>query len=99
MIKNKLIKPFITEKTTKNLEKRNKYCFLVDLKLNKIEIKKEVEKNYQVVVKTVNTLVCRPEYKSRHIKNKGLTKFKTNKVKKAIVELKEGDSIDIYNTN
>lgn len=96
MVDKKIIKPIITEKTTKGLDK-NKYCFLVYSKANKIEIKKEVEQTYSVSVKGVNTMICGAKYKSKYVKNKGLTKFKTARIKKVILELKEGDSIDIYN--
>ena len=79
-----------TEKTTKDSEKRNKYTFWVDLKANKIEIKKAVEKMYSVSVKEVNVMVCGAKSKHQYVKNKGMTKaIKSHKAKKAIVETKE----------
>ena len=53
-----LIKPIITEKMTEQGEKFNRFGFVVDRNANKIEIKKEVEKAYNVTVDSVKTMVC-----------------------------------------
>jgi len=53
-----LIKPIITEKMTNQSEKFNRFGFVVDRNANKIEIKKEVEKSYNVTVNSIKTMVC-----------------------------------------
>ena len=90
-----LIKPIITEKATKDSELRNCYTFAVDTKANKIEIKKAVEAAYGVSVEKVRTMNYGPERKTRYTKT-GIQHGKTNAVKKAIIEVAEGDTIDFY---
>lgn len=90
-----LLKPIITEKMTKNGESYNRYGFLVDTSSNKIEIKKEVERIYGVSVTAVRTMIYRPDRKVKYTKS-GVQYGKTNKLKKAIVQLVDGDTIDIY---
>lgn len=90
-----LIKPIITEKITKDGEVFGRYGFVVDRKKNKIEIKKAVEATYGVTVVSVNTMNCAAKRSVKYTKS-GMIQAKTNGYKKAIVELKEGDSIDFY---
>ena len=61
-----------------------------EAKANKIEIKDAVEKLFNVKVESVNTINVRPKKK-----RVGRYPGKTNKVKKAIVTLKEGSSIEL----
>jgi large subunit ribosomal protein L23 len=90
-----LLKPIITEKATAESELRNRYSFVVQSKANKVEIKKAVEATYGVSVEKVRTLNYGPERKVRFTKT-GVQKGKTNAIKKAVVQLAEGDSIDFY---
>ncbi|MFS4467055.1 50S ribosomal protein L23 [Maribacter sp. 2210JD10-5] len=90
-----LIKPIITEKMTAESELNNRYGFFVDPRANKIEIKKEVESTYGVSVKKVRTMNYGPTRKSRYTKT-GVQHGKTNALKKAIVDVVEGDVIDFY---
>ena len=90
-----LIKPIITEKATTNSELRNCYTFAVNTKANKIEIKKAVEAAYGVSVEKVRTINVRPDRRTRYTKT-GIQHGKTNAVKKAIVQLAEGEMIDLY---
>ena len=92
---NNLIKPIITEKATTDVEEFNRYGFVVNPKANKVEIKKAVEVAYEVSVTKVRTINVRPDRKTRHTKT-GIQTGKTNAVKKAIVQLAEGDTIDFY---
>ena len=92
---NILIKPIITEKATADVENFNRYTFVVNPKANKVEIKKAVEAAYEVSVTRVRTLNVRPDRKTRQTKTSVQT-GKTNAVKKAIVQLAEGDAIDFY---
>ena len=90
-----IIKPLVTEKMTAITEKQNKFGFIVRPDANKVEIKKEVEALYNVTVTDVNTCVYAGKNKSRYTLS-GLLKGRTNAFKKAIVTLKEGDTIDFY---
>lgn len=90
-----IIKPLVTEKMTAITEKQNKFGFVVRPEANKLEIKKEVETLYNVTVVDVNTMNYAGKNKSRYTRA-GLIKGHTNAVKKAIVTLKDGDTIDFY---
>ena len=90
-----LIKPIITEKATMQSEVLNAYAFQVNTKANKVEIKKAVEAAYGVSVEKVRTINVRPDRRTRHTKT-GIQHGKTNAVKKAIVQLAEGEMIDLY---
>ncbi len=85
-----LLRPVVTEKSTSLLE-QNKYTFIVDPKANKTEIKQAVEKIFNVKVEKVNTMRVKGKYKRvRNIPGK------TPDVKKAIVTLKKGDKIELF---
>ncbi len=92
---NILIKPIITEKATADAELNNKYGFVVNPQANKVEIKKAVEAAYGVSVIAVRTMNVRPNRKTRYTKT-GIQTGKTNAIKKAIVQVAEGDTIDFY---
>ena len=76
-------------------ELNNRYSFLVNTKANKIEIKNAVEAAYGVSVDKVRTMNVRPDRRTRHTKT-GIQHGKTNATKKAIVQLAEGETIDLY---
>ena len=83
-----IIKPLTTEKST-NLQQYNQYSFVVKKKSNSIQIKQAIEKIFKVKVLKVNTNVLRG--KPRTFKGDfGYTKD----IKKAIVTLAEGNTID-----
>lgn len=91
-----IIKPLVTEKMTAITDKmNNRFGFIVRPDANKLEIKKEVEALYNVSVVDVNTTVYAGKNKSRYTRS-GLIGGRTNAFKKAIVTLKEGDTIDFY---
>ena len=90
-----IIKPIITEKITKDGELFNRFGFIVAKKANKVEIKKAVEKAYGVSFLDVNTMIYRADRTTKFTKS-GMITGKTSSYKKAIVTLKEGDSIDFY---
>lgn len=91
-----IIKPIVTEKVTRETELSNRYGFVVSKKSNKVEIKKAVEAAYGVSVIGVNTMNVRPNRSVKYTKS-GMISAKTSAYKKAIVEVKEGDTIDFYN--
>jgi large subunit ribosomal protein L23 len=72
-----------------------KYGFVVVPTANKLQIKEEVEKRYNVTVLDVNTCRYSGKRTERYTKA-GLVKGQKNAFKKAIVTLKEGDAIDFY---
>tara|TARA_A100001035_G_scaffold99379_1_gene77864 strand:+ start:566 stop:856 length:291 start_codon:yes stop_codon:yes gene_type:complete len=88
-------KPVVSEKMTDLAEKLNRYAFVVDLKANKVQIKNEIEKLYDVKVHSVKTMICIGKKRVRGTKS-GMIKGKTSKYKKAIIKLLEGETIDIY---
>ena len=90
-----IVKPLVTEKMTAITEKLNRFGFIVRPEANKLEIKKEVEALYNVTVVEVNTMRYAGKNKSRYTRS-GLINGRTKAFKKAIVTLKEGDTIDFY---
>lgn len=90
-----IIRPLITEKMTETTERLNRYGFIVDKRANKIQIKDAVASLYGVTVENVRTMNYAGKKSSRFTKT-GLITGKKNDFKKAIVELAEGDAIDIF---
>lgn len=91
-----IIKPLVTEKMTAITEKMpNRFGFIVRPEANKLEIKSEIEALYNVTVVDVNTMRYSGKNKSRYTKS-GIINGRTSAYKKAIVTLKEGDTIDFY---
>ena len=91
-----IIKPIVTEKLTAITGKfPNRYGFRVSPKANKIEIKQAVEALYQVTVVDVNTMNFTGKLKSRFSKS-GVVTGRQDAFKKAIVTLKEGETIDFF---
>lgn len=90
-----IIKPIVTEKMTSISEKYNRFGFRVNPDANKSQIKKAVEEMYNVTVISVNTMNYKGKNKSRYTKS-GLIEGKTASFKKALVTLKEGDTIDFF---
>lgn len=93
-----IIKPVISEKANYLTDLRGTYSFLVDTRANKIQIKKAVEAAYGVKVADVNTMIYAPRVSAKYTK-KGLQVGKTNKLKKAVIKLAEGEVIDIFAVN
>ena len=95
-MENIIIKPILTEKMAELGEKLNRYAFEVRSDVNKIQIKNAVEKTYGVNVKAVNTMKHGGGKRKMKYTNKGVSFQRTRLVKKAIVTLDEGDTIDLY---
>lgn len=83
-------RPIITEKSSGLVDKLQ-YTFEVDVKANKVEIKKAIEEIFNVKVEAVRTI-------NVHRKAKRLQRYEGFKAayKKAIVRLAEGQSIDVF---
>ena len=60
--------PLATEKAVRLMERENKLLFVVDMKARKDEIKKAVEKNFDVKVDKVNTFVTNKGEKRAYVK-------------------------------
>ena len=95
-MENIIIKPILTEKMAELGEKLNRYAFEVRSDVNKIQIKNAVEKTYGVNVKAVNTMKHGGGKRKMKYTNKGVSFQRTRLVKKAIVTLDKGDTIDLY---
>jgi large subunit ribosomal protein L23 len=90
-----LIRPIITEKATADSEDKNRFAFEVAVSANKVEIRKAVEELYDVNVDNVRTMVMPGKSKVRYTKQ-GVTRGGTGKYKKAIVQVRSGETIDLY---
>ena len=82
--------PIITEKSADLAQNKNTITFSVATDANKVQLKQAVEKIFNVKVESVNTVNVKPKKK-----RVGRYTGKTNKVKKAIVKLREGSSIEL----
>lgn len=82
--------PIVTEKSNDLKQKNNTITLSVDINANKVQIKQAVENIFDVKVEKINIINVKPK-----TKRVGRYAGKTNKVKKAIVKLKEGSSIEL----
>ena len=85
-----ILRPLITEKNT-NLMALNKYCFEVDRKASKPQIKHAVEEIFNVTVTKVHTMNLRGKMRRRGMKIGYASDWK-----KAIVTLEQGDRIELF---
>ena len=92
---NVVIRPLLTEKMTMLTEKNNQFGFIVDLNANKIEIAKAIEKRFEVNVESVNTIRHKGKTKTQFTR-RGRFSGRTPRYKKAIITLKEGQTIDLF---
>ena len=83
-------KPVLSEKATYDSGARNAYHFRVPVDANKVEIKRAVEALFKVKVTNVNTLTKRGKLKRR-----GYTSGHAQDWKRAMVTLRDGDTIEI----
>ncbi|MDZ7722925.1 MAG: 50S ribosomal protein L23 [candidate division KSB1 bacterium] len=95
---NILVRPLVTEKMLHKQETDNQYGFVVDVKANKIDIKRAVEKKFDVAVVNVRTILVKGKTKKNQTR-RGITEGKRKDWKKAIVTLREDDSIDFFETS
>jgi large subunit ribosomal protein L23 len=93
-----IISPVVTEKTAEQMDKQSLYTFIVSEAANKIEIGQAVEKLWDVNVKDVRTM--RYAGKSRRSSMgrmaKSWSKGRRPSFKKAVVQLAEGQHIELY---
>jgi len=86
-----MLKPVFTEKSLK-MAKTGKYSFWVGTGMDKMGIKSEIAKAFGVHITNVKTITGHSEAR-RNTKGQ---KFSTKGTKKAIVTLKDGEKIDIF---
>ncbi len=86
-----VIMPLVSEKSTNLRADQNKYVFRVDKKANKLQIKKAVEGLFKVKVEEVTTMMI-------HGRPKRLGRYEGRRPdwKKAIVKLKKGEAIELF---
>jgi large subunit ribosomal protein L23 len=89
-----LRKPLITEKSSYQSSKLNQFVFEVDGRATKSQIKEAVEQLYDVSVKRVNVLNV-PARRTRRARSRRVLVRRTQ-VKKAIVTLAPGQTIDVF---
>ena len=85
-----LIRPIVTEKSTALME-QGKYTFRVPLAATKIQIRQAVEQIFKVKVQAVNTM----RYEGK-FKRMGRTQGRRSDWKKAVVTLKPGEAIELF---
>ena len=88
--RNVLIRPVVSEKSYALLA-ANKYTFRVDDRAHKTQIRQAVEQLFDVNVVEVRTMSVKSKPKRR-----GLTTGRTRSWKKAVVQIREGESIPIF---
>ena len=85
--------PHISEKSTRLMNEKNVYTFIVQKDANKIEVRKAVENKYEVEVAKVRMSTTPP--KPRRL---GRQEGEKKGFKKALVKLKEGENIELLST-
>jgi len=95
-----IIKPVLTEKMAIMQERENKYAFIVEKSLNKIQIKEAVQKKFDVLITKVATMNFDGKLKQMTTRSDGRTirtQGRRSGYKKAIITLADGYSIDFVN--
>lgn len=88
-----LKRPLLSEKSMSRND-QGQYVFEVSTDANKIEIRKAVEERYKVGVASVRTITIRSKAKMR-MTRRGYIVGKTPQRKKAVITLRQGQTIDI----
>ena len=90
-----LVKPLYTEKIARLQDKQNKYAFEVARNANKIEIRKAVEKNFEVKVSSIRTMLM-PGKMRQQMTRAGRFHGRRPEWKKAIITLAEGHKLELF---
>jgi large subunit ribosomal protein L23 len=88
---NVLVRPLLSEKSNKVREKSNKYSFQIHMAATKTDVRKAVEKLFEVKVTAVQTLITRGK-----VKRRGNNTAKGSNTKKAIITLVDGAKIGLF---
>ena len=89
-----LRRPLVTEKSNFQSTKLNQYTFEVPVSVNKAQIKEAVESLFGVAVERVNVIIL-PAKRTRRARSRRL-RVRRSAMKKAVVTLAEGQSIDVF---
>ena len=89
-----IYRPIVTEKMT-HLQEKGVYAFAVDPGANKIDIARAIAKKFNVTVVDVRTMNYKGKSKTQMTK-KGRFTGTTSHFKKAVVTLKSGDAINLF---
>ncbi|HZR07546.1 MAG TPA: 50S ribosomal protein L23 [Myxococcales bacterium] len=84
-------RPLDTEKLDRMRDRENKFAFEIHLKANKTEVKQAIEQLFKVKVLDVKTSIVRGKFRRL-----GRSEGQRPNWKKAIVTLKEGDAIQLF---
>jgi large subunit ribosomal protein L23 len=86
-----IVRPLVTEKSMRGVERHNTYCFEVDRRATRIDVRKAVEAVFRVHVTGVRTMNIRGKARGRF----GAYRGKSPDWKKAMVTLRAGDRIEV----
>jgi large subunit ribosomal protein L23 len=86
-----VVRPLVTEKSTEQLEREGAYAFVVAVDANKVEIAKAIETFFNVKVRDVRTM----QYRGKE-RRMGRYVGRRAGWKKAVVKLRDGDTIEIF---
>ena len=86
-----VVRPVVTEKSSAAYQTRKEYTFEVHPEANKYQIRAAIQSLFGVTVTAVRTMQMR-----RHEVTRGRTRGATARWKKAIVTLKDGDTIAVF---
>ena len=86
-----IFEPVVSEKSYDLIEDLNTYTFVVDRRANKTQIKQAVQQIFEVKVVSVNTM-----NRAGKLKRTGWVMGRRKNTKRALVNLVEGDAIDIF---
>ena len=86
-----IVRPVVTEKSSAAYQARKEYAFEVHPEANKYQIREALQKLFGVTATAVRTMQMR-----RHAVTRGRIQGTTARWKKAIVTLKEGESLPIF---
>ena len=93
-----ILNPMLTEKSNSLTEQFNKYVFKVNINANKLQIKKALEKRFDIKITKISTVLVKGKSKNTTVKSGGhviRTSGYRESWKKAIVTLNEGDKINL----
>ena len=84
-------RPLDTEKLDRMRDRENKFAFEIDVKANKTEVKQAIEALFKVKVVDIKTSIVRGKFR-----RVGRSEGQRSNWKKAIVTLKDGDAISLF---
>jgi large subunit ribosomal protein L23 len=86
-----IVRPLVTEKTSAAFQNRKEYTFVVHPEANKHQIRAALQELFGVTATSVRTMQMRRDEVVR-----GRTRGSTARWKKAVVTLKDGDTIPVF---